>query len=175
MFWLVRQTLPSCIFFIFWGWFWQHPEENSGSRAKQWTLLEIASLISGCYISSHYACQWRKPEDEASGTGVNCSLDSGHQQLHPTVKATEAWNEKERRRISPAALLPKCGSTGHWIPLWFSPWAIPSGSSGWANTLWDNLMMTQFILTSEAVSTEEKKHLHTIFLQYYFFLVLADY
>lgn len=96
-------------------------EAGSGSTQSRvvgrGALIEVSSLISGYHISSHCACPWRRPNDEASATGMKCSLGPGH---HPAMKG---GNKAERKGISPAELLPKYGSAERG-PLWFSPCTI---------------------------------------------------
>ena len=117
MSWLGRQTLLLS-FSSFLRLVPAAPEQSSGTRAKQWALPGISLSVSGCCMSSHCASWWRRPWDKALGTRVKCSLGPGHQ---PAMKG---GNEKEGPGISPAEFLPKYGSTGQWVPLWFSPWTI---------------------------------------------------
>lgn len=85
-----------------------------GAEQIQGTLPEISSLISGCCMSTHYACPWKEAQDEASGGHWEVHSGPWNQQLNPAVKATNRGDGKERQNCPsrPSSKVWICRSLG---------------------------------------------------------------
>lgn len=58
-------------------------------RAEQWVLPGISYRNFWLPHAQSPCMQWRRPQEEASGTGGNCSVGPGHQHLHAAMEATD--------------------------------------------------------------------------------------
>lgn len=105
-----------CVFFIIWGWFWQHSEQSSGHFQKypHWCLAAT------CPVTVHDVGGglWKKLQGLEEGTAAR-GLAASSFTLLSRARTEET---RKRERITLAELLLKFGSMGQWEPLWFSPW-----------------------------------------------------